>query len=30
MLYDELTGIQQGRLQDTKGWIEHVPKDYHL
>ncbi len=30
MLYDELTGLQQGRIKDTKGWVEHVPKDYHL
>jgi branched-chain amino acid aminotransferase len=30
MLYDELTGIQQGQIKDTKGWITNVPKDYHL
>jgi len=29
-MYDELTGIQQGRLPDERGWNVKVPADYHL
>ena len=30
MMYDQLTGIQQGKLPDERGWNVKVPKDYHL
>lgn len=29
-MYDELTGIQQGRIPDERGWNVKVPKDFHL
>ena len=29
-MYDELTGIQQGRLPDPRGWNAIVPKEYYL
>ena len=30
MMYDQLTGIQQGKRPDERGWNVKVPKDYHL
>ena len=30
MMYDQLTGIQQGKLPDERGWNVKVPKDYHI
>jgi len=29
-MYDQLTGIQQGRIPDERGWNVKVPNDYHL
>jgi len=29
-MYDQLTGIQQGRIPDERGWNVKVPLDYHL
>ena len=29
-LYDELTGLQSGKVEDTLGWLEKVPEGFHL
>jgi len=29
-LYDELTGLQCGKVEDTLGWLENVPEGFHL
>lgn len=28
-LYDELTGLQSGKVEDTMGWLENVPEGFH-
>ena len=28
-LYDELTGLQSGKVQDKLGWLENVPEGFH-
>jgi hypothetical protein len=29
-LYDELTGLQSGKVEDKLGWLEKVPEGFHL
>ena len=29
-LYDDLTGLQSGKVEDTMGWLEKVPEGFHL
>jgi branched-chain amino acid aminotransferase len=29
-IYDELTGLQSGKIEDKLGWLEEVPEGYHL
>ena len=29
-LYDELTSLQSGKVEDTMGWLEKVPEGFHL
>jgi len=29
-IYDELTGLQSGKIEDKLGWLEGVPEGYHL
>jgi branched-chain amino acid aminotransferase len=29
-LYDELTGLQSGKIEDKMGWLENVPEGFHL
>jgi hypothetical protein len=29
-LYDELTGLQSGKVEDVHSWLENVPEGFHL